>query len=93
MGYTIDEFARVLQGNFSGVDSIYAVEQIGADQWRVFNQSHLSVTISVEQKPPRKLGLLNLPVLAVSFAVSSGDDREEQDFYAKFFKYFHKGGG
>ena len=93
MGYTVVEFARVLKGNFSGSDSPYQVAEIATDQWRVFNQSDLSVTISVEQKPSRKLGLLNLPVLAVSFIVISGDDGEVQAFYDRFFKYFHKGGG
>ena len=93
MGYTMVEFARVLTGNFSGSDSPYQVEEIATDQWRVFNQSNLSVTISVDQKPPRTLGLLNLPVLAVSFVVISGDDDGVQAFYDRFFKYFHKGGG
>ncbi len=93
MGYTIAEFGRVLQGNFSGSDSPYDVEQIAADHWRVFNQSNLSVTISLVQKPPRQLGLLNLPVLGVSFTITSGDDEQEQAFYDRFFKYFHKGGG
>ncbi|MDJ0832146.1 MAG: hypothetical protein QNJ69_01400 [Gammaproteobacteria bacterium] len=93
MGYTLDEFAKVLQGNFSAADSPYRVEQVAAGQWRVASQSDLAVTISVKQKPERQLGLLNLPVLAVSFAVTAGNDDEEQAFYDKFFKYFHKGGG
>ncbi len=93
MGYTMIEFTRVLQGNFSGADSPYNVEQIAADRWRVFNPSDFSVTVSLRQKPPRKLGLLNLPVLEVSFDVTTGDASQEQAFYDKFFKYFHKGGG
>ena len=93
MGYTPVEFGKVLQGNFSGADSPYRVEQLASGQWRVYDQASLSVIISLEEKPARQLGLLRLPVLAVSFAVTSGNDNEAQAFYDKFFKYFHKGGG
>ena len=93
MGYTIAEFGKVLQGNFSAPESSYRVEQLDSTRWRVFDQANLSVTISLVEKPPRQLGLLSLPVLGVSFAVTSANDNETRAFYDKFFKYFHKGGG
>ncbi len=93
MGYTLVEFGKVLQGNFSAADSPYRVEKIAQDHWRVTANPALSVTIRLNEKPPRQLGLLNLPVLAVSFTTESGNSNDEQAFFDKFFKYFHKGGG
>jgi hypothetical protein len=94
MGYTIIEFSKVLHGNFSGEHSEYSCQDISPSSWVICNdQSDLKTRIDVEQKPPRSLGLLNLPVLGVSFHLIAGNTEDQQLFFDKFFRYFHKGGG
>lgn len=94
MGYTLSEFSRVLHGNFSAQQSEYNCKDLSRNSWLISREnSHLKTQITVIQKPPRKLGLLNLPVLGVTFKLMSGETQDEQQFFEKFFHYFHKGGG
>jgi hypothetical protein len=94
MGYTISEFSNVLHGNFSAQESVYNCKDLSQCSWLISHeQGNLQTEISVEEKPSRKLGLLNLPVLAVTFKLISGERQDEQQFFEKFFRYFHKGGG
>ncbi len=94
MGYTIDEFSRVLHGNFSAAASDYSCEDLSPSSWLISHDTgELKTRIQVEQLPPRTLGLLDLPVLGVNFNLLSGNTEDEQLFFEKFFRYFHKGGG
>jgi hypothetical protein len=94
MGYTISEFSKVLHGNFSAQHSEYNCHDHSQTRWIISHElSDLKTEISVVQKPPRTLGLLNLPVLAVTFKLISGEIPDQQKFFEKFFRYFHKGGG
>jgi hypothetical protein len=94
MGYTLNEFSNVLHGNFSAQQSVYRCKDLSQNSWLISHErGSLQTEIRVIQKPPRKLGLLNLPVLGVTFRLISGDSQDEQQFFEKFFRYFHKGGG
>jgi hypothetical protein len=94
MGYTVSEFSKVLHGNFSAQHSEYNCKDISQNSWLISHEgSNLKTQITVIQKPARKLGLLNLPVLGVSFKLMAGETQDEQKFFEKFFRYFHKGGG
>jgi hypothetical protein len=94
MGYTLSEFSKVLHGNFSAQQSEYNCRDLSQSSWLISHEiSNLQTEISVIQKPPRILGLLNLPVLGVTFKLISGETVDEQQFFEKFFRYFHKGGG
>jgi hypothetical protein len=94
MGYTLSEFSNVLHGNFSAQQSEYKCKDLSQNSWLISREdSNLKTQITVIQQPPRKLGLLNLPVLTVTFKLMAGETHDEQLFFEKFFRYFHKGGG
>ncbi len=94
MGYTVSEFSNVLHGNFSAEQSEYRCKDLSQCSWLISHElGNLQTEINVIQKPPRKLGLLKLPVLGVTFKLISGEPQDEQQFFEKFFRYFHKGGG
>ncbi len=94
MGYTAAEFAKTLHGDFSNADSRYACQTLDTQRWRIEDRhSALQIEITINQSPPRQLGLLQLPVLQVDFAIVQSSPADEAAFYDKFFSYFHKGGG
>ena len=94
MGYGADEFGKVLQGPFSGEKSPYRCAEIARHHWRISRpDTDLDLNILVAEQPPRKLGLFNLPVLAVKFTFEVSDDGLREDFFHRFHQYFHKGGG
>ena len=94
MGYTPSEFARVLEGNFTGAKSIYHANRLKPDHWRLGSlDSAIQIDLTLQQQAPRKLGQFSLPVLNARFAITHASAQETQDFFVKFFKYFHKGGG
>ncbi len=94
MGYGADEFGKVLLGPFSGERSAFDAIEIGRHHWRVsLEDSAFEIDIRVAEKPPRKLGLFNLPVLDVKFSVSDAVGLQRDDFFHRFHQYFHKGGG
>ena len=51
------------------------------------------VHISLEQKPPRRLAQMELPVLAVTFCFRGLDESARNDFLAHFDLYTRRGGG
>ena len=51
------------------------------------------VQISLEQKPPRRIGLIALPVLGVTFCFRGLDELTRDDFLAYFDLYTKRGGG
>jgi hypothetical protein len=94
MGYAADEFGKVLNGPFSGDNSPYECHELERHNWSVQQPGKdLDLTIKVSQKPPRKLGLFNLPVLDVSFSFGDTDATLREGFFHRFHQYFHKGGG
>jgi len=94
MGYTTSEFARVLTGNFTGPNSEFDCLSQASRSWKISSSDwDLSVDITVDEQPPRVLGSISLPVLKVVFNITASDDQQKQNFFDKFFKYFHKGGG
>jgi len=94
MGYGADEFSKVLNGSFSGEGSPYQCRELARHHWRIEQSgTDLELSIKVSQKPPRKLGLFNLPVLDVSFSFGATDAALREGFFHRFHQYFHKGGG
>jgi hypothetical protein len=47
----------------------------------------------MEQRPPRRMGLIALPVLAVTFRFRGLDKSARDDFLAYFDLYTRRGGG
>jgi hypothetical protein len=94
MGYGADEFGNVLTGPFSGVDSGYQCQVLNKHHWQIGEgNSDLKVDIKVKEMPPRKIALFSLPVLQVCFNMEKSEPETQGKFFARFFKYFHKGGG
>lgn len=94
MGYGAEEFGQVLQGSFSGEKSVYRCDVVACNHWHI-SQSDVGFALDVEvvEMPPRRLGLLALPVLRVTFKLHQDDMLLREQFFSRFFKYFHKGGG
>lgn len=94
MGYGADEFGNVLTGPFSGEDSDYQCGTLSRHHWQITQyKSDLIIDVEVKEKPPRKLGLFSLPVLQVRFSMEKSIPEDQDKFFKRFFKYFHKGGG
>jgi hypothetical protein len=94
MGYAADEFGKVLNGPFSGEKSPYHCSELARHHWSLAQPgAELDLSIKVAQKPPRRLGLFNLPVLDVRFTFGATDDALREQFFHRFHQYFHKGGG
>lgn len=94
MGYGADEFGKVLQGPFSGDKSPFCCVETGRHHWAIEHADEgFKLTIKVVEKPSRKLGLFNLPVLAVKFNFTDTDTALRDGFFHRFHQYFHKGGG
>ena len=51
------------------------------------------VQISLEEKPPRRIALIALPVLGVTFCFRGLDELTRDDFLAHFDLYTRRGGG
>jgi hypothetical protein len=51
------------------------------------------VQITLDEKPPRRAGLMRLPVLDVSFRFSGLDEPARERFLAYFDLYTRRGGG
>ena len=94
MGYTQPEFERVLNSGFTNQSSPYQCQLQKSDSWLVTHkQNSLQVLIKLKPLPPRVLGMISLPILNVVFQVTEATQKQSDDFFDKFFKYFHKGGG
>jgi hypothetical protein len=94
MGYGADEFGKVLCGPFSGDKSAYRCTQIEHHHWSLEQPGKaFELAIKVAEKPPRKLGLFNLPVLDVKFFFAATEATLRDNFFHRFHQYFHKGGG
>jgi hypothetical protein len=94
MGYAADEFGKVLNGPFSGEKSPYQCSEIARHHWSLEQSgAAFELVIKVVEKPPRKLGLFNLPVLDVKFFFADTEVALRDKFFHRFHQYFHKGGG
>ena len=51
------------------------------------------VRISLEEMPPRRIGLITLPVLGITFRFHGLDERASREFLAFFDLYTRRGGG
>lgn len=94
MGYGADEFGKVLCGPFSGDKSAYRCTQLARHHWSLEQPgTAFELAIKVTEKPARKLGLFNLPVLEVKFSFADTEAALRENFFQRFHQYFHKGGG
>lgn len=93
MGYTPKEFMKTLQGLFI-TQTPYSCKEYDSSHWQISIEGEATlVDISIDEAPPRKIALLSLPVLNVSFEFEHANDDQQKDFMKTFFKFFHKGGG
>ncbi len=94
MGYGADEFGKVLRGPFSGENSGYHCEERNRHYWALEQPGMIfDLAIEVVEKPARKLGLFNLPILGVKFIFTDTEESLREKFFHRFHQYFHKGGG
>ena len=94
MGYGADEFGKVLGGPFVTADTGYRLRENGRHRWAITrDDAPFELAIEVAEQPARKLGLFNLPVLAVKFTFIDTAEALRERFFHRFHQYFHKGGG
>jgi hypothetical protein len=87
MGCTRAEFIGWLPGA-----TRQAPFQIDGDMVTVITLSG-RVQISLQEKPPRRMGLIGLPVLGVTFCFCGLDELTRDAFLAYFDLYTRRGGG
>jgi hypothetical protein len=87
MGCTREEFLRWLPGA-----TRHAPMQMHADK-AVVRTGAVTVEISFTQAPPRRISLVSMPVLNVSFRFSGAEASAYRDFMAYFDLYTKRGGG
>ena len=87
MGCTLEEFLRWLPGA-----TRHAPMQVHADKALV-HAGDTTVEISYTQAPPRRIALISMPVLQVSFRFSGADANAYREFMAYFDLYTKRGGG
>ena len=87
MGCTREEFVRWLPGA-----TRHAPIQINADKAAV-RAGEATIEISFTQAPPRRIALVSMPVLQVSFRFSGAGASAYREFMAYFDLYTSRGGG
>lgn len=87
MGCTRDDFVRWLPGA-----TRYAPMQMNADN-AVVHAGDTTVEISFTPAPPRRIALVSLPALKVSFRFSGAGADAYREFMAYFDLYTKRGGG
>lgn len=87
MGCTREEFLRWLPGA-----TRHAHMQMHADR-AVVHAGDATVEISYTQAPPRRIALVSMPVLKVSFRFSGATTSAYREFMAYFDLYTKRGGG
>jgi len=94
MGYTPEEFAKTLHGQFLQNQTDFELIDSGQNHWQIsFHKNKAIADIRISESTPRKIALLSLPVLDVCFLFGGLTLQEQELFIKRFFKYFHKGGG
>jgi len=87
MGCTRAEFMGWLPGA-----TRQASFQVDGDKVTVMTHGG-QVQISLEEKPLRRMGLVALPVLGITFCFRGLDELARDDFLAYFDLYTRRGGG
>jgi hypothetical protein len=87
MALTRREFERQLQPLLDG----WIVEVL-CDVWYLRQNGRL-IEISCRPLPTRRLGLLEMPSLAVDISFDGCDKQDEAQFLQRFHRYFQRGGG
>jgi hypothetical protein len=87
MGCTREEFMRWLPGA-----TRHAPMQLDADK-AVVRAGDATVEIAFTQAPPRRIALVSMPVLKVSFRFSGAGASAYREFMAYFDLYTSRGGG
>jgi hypothetical protein len=87
MGCTFDDFVRWLPGA-----TRYAPIQMNADN-AVVHAGEATVEISFIEAPPRRIALVSMPVLKVSFRFSGAGASAYREFMTYFDLYTNRGGG
>ena len=87
MGCTREEFVRWLPGA-----TRHAPMQLHANK-AVVQAGEATVEISFTQAPPRRIALISMPVLKVSFRFSGAAAGAYREFMAYFDLYTRRGGG
>ena len=91
MGCTMTEFARWLPG---ATHAAPGTSQVDGDGLRHRLQvSGGIVEIDLQLQPPRRIALLSLPVLRVTFRFIDLDDVARSAFLTHFDHYTRRGGG
>ena len=94
MGYTLPEFEKTLGGQLTRAPMPWRLEKLGNETWQIDHvENSFSIQIKVRALPPRRLALLELPVLEVNFRPLIDEQAAERVFFDSFFKHFQKGGG
>lgn len=89
MGYSVDEFDRVLPLAMRD----WSVEG-RIPRWRVGDAEGRDLaTVRIEPRPERVMGALRLPVLSVRIAFEDIDEALVDEFIQRFERGFHRGGG
>lgn len=89
MGYSLDEFVRVLP--LAMRDWHVNGE---APDWRVDDTDGLPIArIHVQPAPSRVMGVLSLPVLNVRIDLGDAPAATRTEFLLRFERGFHRGGG
>jgi hypothetical protein len=87
MGCTRDDFVRWLPGA-----TRFAPMQLTADK-AVVHAGDATVEIALTQAPQRRIALVSIPVLQVSFRFSGAEASAYRDFMTYFDSYTKRGGG
>jgi len=87
MGCTREEFLRWLPGA-----TRHAAMQVCSNK-AVVRAGEATVEISFTQAPPRRIALMSMPVLQVSFRFSGAGASAYREFMAYFDLYTKRGGG
>jgi hypothetical protein len=87
MGCTREEFVHWLPGA-----TRHAPMQLNAGK-AVVHAGEATVEISFAQAPTRRIALLSMPVLKVTFRFSGADASAYREFMAYFDLYTNRGGG
>jgi hypothetical protein len=87
MGCTREEFVRWLPGA-----TRHAPIEVYADKALVY-AGDATVEISFIQAPPRRIALVSMPVLRVSFRFSGAGPSAYREFMRYFDLYTRRGGG
>lgn len=90
MGYSAAELMRTLRRILTD----YAWRELGEDSWAMERPDRPGrLSVSFVEQPPRRLGLLDLPVVDVRFRFRDFPPGEDAALLARIKRGLHRGGG